>query len=351
MGLAGAGFGASKALEQIVAERMIAEKLQAEIANRQQQAEMEQARQNEMIRQNQWERGRADRLDEERRTVATAAADKDKLEQRGRSNMAGVVAMGVDPSTARREIAFSALNSGASVPGGVMDAIKSNTKEYTYTDPKTGAKSLRQANLDELPEGGIDLGREPEKPTAQQRRQVFNVGNGTLVDETGKVIYGGGNAQGVDPVKAREKGVAMLNAAQSLRNHKGLGNLTGARIGNPDYMLGVSETPIAGSQAADAQSYFNQLKSLFTLDNIGLLKGVLSDSDMKILQQASTSLDTAMRDETFAAELDDVILKLKAAFGDGNQAVNLPQMNPTSSRGTGGSVPAGKRFTITKIGG
>lgn len=73
---------------------------------------------------------------------------------------------------------------------------------------------------------------------------------------------------------------------------------------------------------------------MFTLDNIGLLKGVLSDSDMKILQQAATSLDPAMRDETFAAELDNVIQKLESAFGQPQPQGGLEPMAPVTSRGT-----------------
>jgi hypothetical protein len=52
-----------------------------------------------------------------------------------------------------------------------------------------------------------------------------------------------------------------------------------------------------------------------TLENLGLLKGVLSDRDMQILQSAGSSLDTKMQDPAFVAELDTIIGKVSTQLG------------------------------------
>lgn len=333
MAIAGAAFGASKALEDIVAQRLLEQKLEAEIADRNARMEMDRQRFDEGSAQNKFERERALKRDADESADRTRAADLEAGERRGRSNMAGVLSMGLDPATAKREIAYSSLQSGANVPNGVIQAL---TPPEPERDPIADYEAKKK------------IDRKYETPGQPSRPQVFQV-NGKLVDANGRLVYdGGGNAGGVDPAKAKEKGTSMLNAAKSLRNHPGLASLTGARIGNPDYGLGVSDEPIAGSKAADAQPFFNQFKSLATLDNIGLLKGVLSDSDMKLLAAAGTSLDTKMQDPTFVDELDKVIQKLEGAFGD---KPAMTPMNPVSSHGTGAPAPTGKRFTITKIGG
>jgi hypothetical protein len=288
---------------------LLAQKLEQEIAERQQRMAMEQQRIDEGKRQFDVEAGQRSReLD---------ARDTDR---RARSNQQGVRRMlgealvqGDGPMNSQDRRGMAALQ----VEAGDAPTLLNEPKPER--DPIADYRERKK----------IDA--EYDKPSAAPRPQVFQV-NGKLVDANGRVVYeGSGNAQGVDPAKAREKGQSMLDAAKSLRSHKGLGSFTGARIGNPDYALGVANEPIAGTQAADAASYFNQLKSLFTLDNIGLLKGVLSDSDMKILQQAATSLNPAMRDETFAAELDNVIQKLELGLG-GQPAGGLAPMKPVSSR-------------------
>lgn len=51
---------------------------------------------------------------------------------------------------------------------------------------------------------------------------------------------------------------------------------------------------------------FDNLKGLLTLENLGLMTGVLSDTDIKIIQDASTALDIGLGDEAFEAELQSI---------------------------------------------
>jgi hypothetical protein len=79
MGIAGAAFGASNALEEIVAKRILQQKLEQEVAERQQRMAMEQSRIEEGKRQFDVEAGQ--------RTRQLDAQDTDR---RARSNQAGV---------------------------------------------------------------------------------------------------------------------------------------------------------------------------------------------------------------------------------------------------------------------
>jgi hypothetical protein len=52
-----------------------------------------------------------------------------------------------------------------------------------------------------------------------------------------------------------------------------------------------------------ADSKISQLTGLLTLDNMGVMKGVLSDADIKIIKEASTSLRRTLSEKDFRAEL------------------------------------------------
>lgn len=66
-----------------------------------------------------------------------------------------------------------------------------------------------------------------------------------------------------------------------------------------------SRLPTVRGATADAEAYFQNLKSLLTLDNLTLLQGTgpLSDSDLKVLAGAATPLELNMSEEGFAKEL------------------------------------------------
>lgn len=77
-----------------------------------------------------------------------------------------------------------------------------------------------------------------------------------------------------------------------------------------------SKLPTISGQTADFESQFNSLKSLLTLENMGVMKGVLSDSDMKVIQQASTALNLGMSQSGFKKELENVKNILQSKLGN-----------------------------------
>src|SRR4026207_2424812 len=85
MAIAGAAYGASKSLEDIVAERILAQKLQAEIADRQQRFQLDQERLGESKR--------ASMVDEGQRQQTIDLTDRSR---RDRNNQQGLEVMQQD---------------------------------------------------------------------------------------------------------------------------------------------------------------------------------------------------------------------------------------------------------------
>jgi hypothetical protein len=65
------------------------------------------------------------------------------------------------------------------------------------------------------------------------------------------------------------------------------------------------EFVMSGEQIT-AKRKIDQLTGLLTLDNMGIMKGVLSDADIKIITSASTSLHRAMDEGSFLKELENI---------------------------------------------
>jgi hypothetical protein len=56
---------------------------------------------------------------------------------------------------------------------------------------------------------------------------------------------------------------------------------------------------------------------------MGIMKGVLSDSDMKVITQASTALNRGMSESAFKKELEKVKGVLQSKLGGGNDPLGL----------------------------
>lgn len=74
---------------------------------------------------------------------------------------------------------------------------------------------------------------------------------------------------------------------------------------------------MTGSKTAteDFDAKLDQLKSILTLDNMDLMTGVLSESDIKILASAATALNVKGSREAFDAELNVILGKLAPVLG------------------------------------
>lgn len=324
MSLTGAATGAAQSLEDIVASRLLRQKLEQAIEERKQQFGLDQQRANETATQNKYDRERTDRLDAEHTAATTAKADQDATARRGRSNMAGVLSMGLDPATVKREIAYSSLNSGASVPNGVMESLDA---------PKAPGVHVVGGNL--VDDSGKVVYAAPVKPErgpqpeyewvtgANGQPRQIRKGSAQQGDRPYEKPTGTGSSA-PNPQEAAATAAEVKRVAGLLKDHKGF---------NGAFGLVNAQLPTLRQDTADAESLRDALTSLLTLENMGKMKGVLSDSDMKIIRQASTSLNSRMSPESARSELSRVI-QVMDRVGGGMPAMNLE----TSHSGEGGAV-------------
>jgi len=96
--------------------------------------------------------------------------------------------------------------------------------------------------------------------------------------------------------------------------------------------------PALTTAGVDSDAAFNQLNGLLTLENMGVMKGVLSDSDMKIIKAASSGLVPGMskgefmgRIRTIRAKVETALMKNKAKTGGAT-----PQPKTVENPGSGG---------------
>jgi hypothetical protein len=67
-----------------------------------------------------------------------------------------------------------------------------------------------------------------------------------------------------------------------------------------------SRIPTLRGGTSDFEAKVAQLKANLTIENMGIMKGVLSDSDMKVIASVATALDTKMSEQGFRRELKKI---------------------------------------------
>lgn len=106
------------------------------------------------------------------------------------------------------------------------------------------------------------------------------------------------------PEEKTQHALDVIDKINIVENHPGFKGSVGMKGAMQGF--GLMKQPIAGTNEAGFNAEYNALRSLLTLDNIGKLKGILSDTDMKILSQAASSLDLNMPEKDFKRELERV---------------------------------------------
>lgn len=113
----------------------------------------------------------------------------------------------------------------------------------------------------------------------------------------------------VEQVKASEKALEIRKALTDLQTMPGKSAAVGAgfrkAIGAIPF---VSGDAIAGSARADFEAAATRVKNLLTLDNLKLMSGVLSETDIKILETAGSNLaNFSQSEESYNKEIQRVI--------------------------------------------
>lgn len=134
-------------------------------------------------------------------------------------------------------------------------------------------------------------------------------------------VQGTGPAAQQETQKKTDKLQSILDTANDMLSDKKLNSAVGTLS---------SKLPTMRGATADFERKYEQLRGLLTLDNIGLLKGVLSDADMKIIKEASTKLNLNMSEQGFKKELKSIADKAELALSKLN-ASNTPTTGTTST--------------------
>lgn len=135
----------------------------------------------------------------------------------------------------------------------------------------------------------------------------FDASYGSMLSDSDKMKYGittvSPAQQAAELAKQQEQVKAKDTASKALQI---VSTLQASPAMNAAVGPISSKIPTVRGATADFEAQFNSLKSLLTLENMGIMKGVLSDSDMKVLQQASTALNLGMSQQGFKQELEKV---------------------------------------------
>lgn len=300
--LAGAGFGAVKALEaqrerrlRELQVRQAAEQATAALAQRTAEANADNA-------------------------ARLRTLDLAELKRRDENNVRGLELMNSDRARMDTDAAIAALPSHLKPLEGLMrigavGKLSPDDLEDPNVRATREAKTREQAVQDQ-----IRIRQASRAPRAEPapRKQVW-VKRGGAADPI-PIEEGTAQAGDVpfDPVAARSSQPANQAEAQdtareakrlatALLDHKGF---------NGAFGLVDSYMPTFRQSTADAESIRDALTSLLTLENTGKLKGVLSNTDMQILRQASSTLNSRMSESAARAELRRIIDVMGRASGE-----------------------------------
>ncbi len=101
---------------------------------------------------------------------------------------------------------------------------------------------------------------------------------------------------------------SVYDLAQELKTLSGKGGAVGAGAGKffGSIIPGYDGTAFAGSDRANYEAKFKQLKDTLAASNLDKLKGAMSDKDIEFLRNIGTSLTLDMGETAFDVELDKV---------------------------------------------
>lgn len=199
-------------------------------------------------------------------------------------------------------LAYKGLSTVAA-PKAETQLTKLDNGETILVDTQTGKVISRLGGAKAVvPEvtPGISASGSPTTGNATVDSWVAGIRNGTYKPSDVPEELRNAVAQGVAQITPEMKNAELekaLNLKSSLSELKKSPALNAA-VGPLAQRL-----PTLRKGTADFEAYFNNVKSLLTLENLGLMKGVLSDTDIKILQQAASPLTLNMSEEGFKREV------------------------------------------------
>jgi len=109
--------------------------------------------------------------------------------------------------------------------------------------------------------------------------------------------------------KSQQK-VTISSLADQIEKHPGFKSAVGFGLEKM-----VKDDPVAGGDRAGAVALINQLKGMLTLDKMALMKGVLSDKDIEMLQNSAARLSTDQSEADFKRSLEEIRNAVRGVYG------------------------------------
>lgn len=287
------------------------------------------------------EQDRVANRENQRRTI-----DLNELKRRDDNNARGLDLMKSDKQAMDVDAAIGALPShlkpiGGLVKIGALGKLSPEDLEAPEARAARAASAREQAVQDQIRVRNAT--RVPREPT-QKRPEWVRQPDGSVVDINGVAPPGTkpydavaersskpiNNAEVIDTANEAKR------LASELKKHKGLPGAFGVL----DQYI-----PTLRQDTQDAVILRDALTGLLTLENMSKMKGVLSDSDMKLLRQASTTLQGGSSERAAMAELDrivDVMGKVAAAGVGSDDAADLSGVTMRFNPATGKLEPVKK---------
>lgn len=198
---------------------------------------------------------------------------------------------------------YTPFSKGAdSVVKGADEQTKLNSNIDTKDKDRETRQTIAEANL----KSKQDLLDEKLRSAQSllNARNEFTAGQNDLNRQNRLDIANTNKQNSLSPEEKTTHAQSVLDKIDVLEKNPGFSSAVGAK--GVSSLFGLKKDPLPGTSAAGFTAEYNALRSMLTLENLGKLKGTLSDSDMKVLSQAASSLDLNMPEKDFRAELSRV---------------------------------------------
>jgi len=200
------------------------------------------------------------------------------------------------------------LMSGRITPQEYQTAIEA-MRQTAIAQPRAATTNLGQLNQD-LQAGNITPEQyQQEINAAIQEREM------RLSTEEAKVT----ERESRDQMVSAEIARAYDLAAKLLANESGLAGATGPIS---------SWVPSFRESTVDFESDLQELQSLLTMANLGRMTGVLSESDIKLIGQAASGLNSRASEQRMREKLAEIKTRLEGRLGIQQQANQAPAQAP-----------------------
>jgi len=210
------------------------------------------------------------------------------------------------------------MNSGAATQEDIRTLTDPKLSDEDRLAAAQGIVSRGQAQLRDL---DVQAKESQLATQAAQRANIFDQISSRKVAarEKANTATEAGQETADKRVADTEQALELKGLASQLLNESGLSAAVG--VGFKKTVVGalpfVSGDAIAGSARADFEATAERVANLLTLDNLDLMSGVLSETDIKILETAGSNLrNFDQSEEQYKEEINRIIDVMDRTIGN-----------------------------------